>query len=170
MNLYLEKAKEKFQASLKHLKDDIATLRTGRASAALVDNVLVEAYGNKMPINQLASISIPEPKMLIITPWDKAVIKEIEKGIIAAGIGINPVNEGASIRLVMPQMTEENRKELVKLLKQKSEKAKQTIRNVREEVRNEITEAEKNKELTQDDKFRYHKELDDHVQKVNDDV
>ena len=145
MNIYLEKAKEGFNSAIKHLKEDIAQLRTGRASAALVENIVIDAYDSKMPLNQMASITIPEPKMILIQPWDKSLAREIEKGIHNANIGLNPVNEGAAIRLVMPPMTEENRKELVKILKQKSEKSKQTIRNVREEARNLVADDVKTK-------------------------
>lgn len=170
MNIHFDKAKTQYQQVVTHYKEEISALRTGRASSALVDGIIVEAYGSKMPLNQVANISIPEAKMIIITPWDKTVIKDIEKAIQLAAIGINPVNEGTSIRLVMPQMTEENRKELVKLLKQKTEKAKQSARNVREEARNTVAEDEKTKTITQDDKFRYHKEIDELNTKISDDI
>lgn len=170
MNTYLDKAKARFQQSVTHFREDIAALRTGRASAALVENVLIDAYGSRMPINQLASVSVPESKCLLIQPWDKAVIKDIEKGILGAGIGLNPVNEGNALRLMMPPMTEENRRELAKLLRQKLEKAKQSVRSVREDLKNAIADDEKEKKITQDDKFRYQKELDDLTQEINDDL
>ncbi len=170
MNQFLDKHRPEYQNAVSHYKQDIASLKTGRASPSMVENIQVEAYGSRMPIQQLASITVPEPKMIVIQPWDKSVLKDIERGISAAKVGMNPVNEGAVIRIVVPPLTEENRKELVKLLKQKTETAKQQARNIRDEIRKEIAEAEKAKTVSEDEKFRYFKEVDEQTKKTTDEL
>lgn len=170
MNQYLEKSKDQFQKCVSHLKQDISGLKTGRATPALVENVTIESYGSRMPLQQLATIGIPDPKTILIQPWDKSIIKEIEKGLLAANLGLNPVNEGQAIRLSIPALTEEKRKELVKILKQKVEQGKQSVRRVRDEIREQIMTAEKEKTLSQDEKFRFLKELDDHTGRINDEI
>lgn len=170
MNRFLESRKEDFTKAVDHLKGELASLRTGRANASLVENILVEAYGVKTPIRGLANITVPDAKTLVIEPWDKSVIKDMEKAIQMANTGINPVNEGTKIRLSMPQMTEENRKEMIKILGQKLELARISLRNVREAVKDEITKAEKDKEIGEDEKFRFQEELDNFVKEKNDEV
>lgn len=170
MNQYLEKSKNKFLTAVDHIKKDIGSIRTGRATPAILENITVEAYETKTPLNQLASITTPEPRMLMVQPWDKSIIKEIEKSIRLQNPALNPVNEGAVLRINLPPLTEENRKELVKILKGKIEQGKQQVRHVRDEVREEISEAEKNKQFSQDDKFRFQKELDDYSQTINDQI
>lgn len=161
---------EKFDKALDHYKQDIATIKVGRANAAILDNVRVEAYGAKTPLNQVASVSVPEPRMIIVQPWDKTVIKEIEKAIIEADLGLNPSNEGDKIRINIPQMTEETRKNAVKVLNQKTEQARIVVRSVRDEIRDEIMEAEKNKEFGEDEKFRLLEELDKKTGEFNDKI
>ncbi len=170
MNNFLESRKEDFAKAIEHLKGELASLRTGRAHPSLVENILVEAYGVKTPIRGLANITIPDAKTLAIEPWDKSVIKDMEKAIQMANIGINPINEGTKIRLSMPQMTEENRKEMIKILGQKLEQARISLRNVREAVKDEIAKAEKEKQISEDDKFRFQEELDEFVKGKNDEV
>lgn len=170
MNPYLDEEKNKFEKAIDHVKQNISALRTGRATPALVENIVVEAYGSKMPLQQLASITAPEPKMILIQPWDKTVIKDVEKAIVAANIGLNPVNEGTALRIKLPPLTEENRKELVKLLKQKIEEGKQSVRHIRDEIREEIIKAEKEKKMSEDEKFRAQRELDEFSQKVNEQI
>jgi ribosome recycling factor len=170
MNNFLEERKEDFEKAIEHLRGGLASLRTGRAHPSLVENILVEAYGVKTPIRGLANITIPDAKTLAIEPWDKSVIKDMEKAIQMANIGINPVNEGTKIRLSMPQMTEENRKEMIKILGQKLEQARISLRNVREAVKDEIGRAEKEKQISEDDKFRFQEELDEFVKEKNDEV
>jgi ribosome recycling factor len=123
-----------------------------------------------MPLTQLASIQAPEPKMLTVEPWDKNVIKDVEKAIQAASLGLSIVNEGTFLRVTIPPMTEESRKELVKVLSDKLENARQAIRGVRDKVKEEITSAEKNKEISEDDKYKLIEDLDELTRKYNDQV
>ena len=145
MHSLLENHKSKFEQTIARLKDDLATMRVGRANPLLVENIVIEAYGAKTPIKQLASISVPEARTILVQPWDKGIIKEVEKGIVAANIGINPVNEGQQLRLTVPQLTEESRKELTKSVSEKEEKARVAIRQVRDRVKEEIVSQERDK-------------------------
>ncbi len=149
-----------FQAHIDRLSQDLSSLRTGRASALLVEHIIVDSYGTPTPLKHLASISVPDAKTLLIAPWDKSILKEIEKAITQCNLGINPLNDGVSIRLIMPQMTEENRKGLLKIVGQKEEQAKIGIRLVRDEIRDEITHQEQSKEITEDDKYTLFEEAD----------
>lgn len=168
MNQFIEKYQNELAQSENFLKKDLLSLRTGRANPTLVENILVDSYGVKTPLQHLASIHCPNSRQIIIQPWDKNLSKEIERGILASNIGLNPVNEGAHIRLNLPSMTEEERKNLVKLLNQKVEQAKIKLRLIRDKIREEIFASEKGKAITQDDKFNYLKELDEFIKKQND--
>src|SRR3989344_6136219 len=139
----LESYKEDFEKALSHLKDELATLRAGRANPIMVENILVESYGTKMPMKQLASIAVPAARTLVIQPWDKNIIKDIEKAIVEANIGIAPVNEGQQIRLTIPQLTEESRKQLTKAVTEKAEQCRIAIRQVRDKVKEEIVKQER---------------------------
>lgn len=134
----LSETKKQFTQAVDHLASELATLRTGRATPALVDHVQVEAYGTFQPIKALASLSTPDSKTLQIDPWDATVVKAIESAIVASGIGIMPVVDGKTLRLVMPMMTEENRKKLVKIAHEKVEDARVAVRRIREDARKEI--------------------------------
>jgi len=169
-NQILEKNKPEFAKVIEHLKIELASLRTGRAHPSLVENILVESYGVKTPIRGLANIAVLDSKTLLIEPWDKSIIKEIEKAIQASGIGINPVNEGTKIRLSMPPLTEENRRELIKILGQKLEQARISLRNIREAVKGEINRAEKDKKISEDEKFRALEDLEKFVKEKNDEI
>lgn len=142
-----------FEKNIEHLKAELKNLRTGRANASLVESITVAAYGELTPILHLASISVPDARTILITPWDKSIVKEIEKALVNANLGINPVNDGAGVRLIMPSMTEENRKGLLKLLGQKVEHCKVGMRTVRDKMRDEIAKSEKEKEITEDDRY-----------------
>ncbi len=142
-------------------------MRSGRASAAMVEDLKVEAYGSMMEIKGLASISIPDAKTIQLEPWDKNVIKDIEKALIASSLGMMPTVAGTVIRLNMPPMTEQNRKEMVKVLNQKGEHARISLRNVREEVRDEIGKQEEAKQISEDEKFRLFEQLDTVVKDFN---
>lgn len=170
MNQYIEKYKNEFDNSFKFLKKEVSSLRIGRASPALVENIHVDSYGVKTPIVQLASIATPDARSITIQPWDKSIIKNIEKGIIEANIGINPVNEGNIIRITMPHLTQEDREKLVKILQQKVEQGRIKIRLVRDKVRDDILGAEKNKNITEDDKYDFLKEIDEFTKKQNDTI
>jgi len=161
---------EKFDKAIDHFKQELGGLRTGRANPALVENVMVESYGSKMPLTHIASVSIPDAKTIAIQPWDKGNIGPIEKAIQAANIGLNPVNDGMLIRLSIPSMTEERRKEMVKLLGQISEKAKIAIRNVREEIIKEFKKQQEEENLTEDDLSGMKKDLQEVVDKYNEQV
>ncbi|MFH0928458.1 MAG: ribosome recycling factor [bacterium] len=152
--------KAKFEAAFNHYKQELMGLRTGRASAALVENISVQAYGGAMPIKSLGSISVPDARTVVVDPWDKSLIKEIEKAITDARIGTNPVVDGAIIRLSFPQMTEEARKQVVKILGQKQEEAKIEIRQIREALREALAKKEQDHLIGEDERFRSGDELD----------
>lgn len=135
---HLEEAKPLMQKTLDRLQEELSVIRTGRASPALVENIQVEAYGTFQPVKALASLSTPDNKTLHIDPWDGSVTKAIESAIQASDIGINPVVDGKTIRLTMPQMTEETRQKMVKLMKEKLEEARVAIRKIREDIRKKI--------------------------------
>lgn len=170
MHAYLTTKKPQFQSSIDHLKKEFGALRTGRATPALVEDVPVSAYGSTMEIKGLASINTPDAKSIVIDPWDKALIPNIEKGIRDAGIGLNPVVDGQVIRVMIPQMTEESRKQIVKLLKEKMEDTRIRLRGTREEVREEILAKEKANEFTEDEKFKLFDELDKLTKEFTDQV
>lgn len=167
MNQFITKHQEEFTKAIEFFKKDIATLRTGRATPGLLDNVQVEAYGSKTPLNALGNISVADATSMIITAWDKSVLKDIEKAIVVADLGVSVVNEGDKIRLSVPSLTEENRKDLVKKLNVKMEEARVQVRHARESVKLSIEKAFGDKEISEDDKFRFMKELDEVVAKNN---
>ncbi len=162
--------KKDFDKALELLRDDLATLRVGRANPIMVENILVEAYGSKTPLKQLASIAVPEARTILIQPWDKGVAKDIEKAIVVADIGINPVNEGSQIRLSIPPLTEESRRELTRSVGEKMEKTRITVRQLRDKVKDEINQQEKVKAITEDDKYSLQKKLDEMVKDYNEKI
>lgn len=162
--------KENFDKAIDHLKHDISGLRTGRATPALVEDIPVEAYGTKQPIKALASISVLDAKTLAIEPWDKSVIGQIDSALQKSQLGINPVNDGKILRLPLPELTHERRAELIKVLHQKLEAAKISIRKVREEVRDDIDAAEKDKSISEDEKFALQDELEKMVKEYNEKI
>ncbi len=137
--------------AIEALKREFASVRTGRASISLLDQIHIDYYGTPSPINQVANISVPEPRMIVIAPWDKTMIAAIEKAILQSDLGLSPNNDGSSIRLVIPQLTEERRKELVKVVSKKAEEAKVAIRNIRRDANDTIKKEEKGKSITEDD-------------------
>ncbi len=160
MATFIDTAKQEFENVFDHLSKELHNLRSGRAQASMVEGLQVEAYGSMMELKGVASISIPDAKTIQIEPWDKNVVKDIEKAIQASGLGLNPNIAGTVIRLIMPPMTEENRKNVVKLVHQKAEQARIGIRNVRENVREEIGAEEKAKTISEDEKFRFQEQLE----------
>jgi ribosome recycling factor len=156
----------RMHGALDVLKHDLAGLRTGRASTALLDPIQVEVYGALMPINQVATVSIPEPRMLSVQVWDRSNIGPVEKAIRNAGLGINPIVDGQNIRLPIPDLTEERRKELAKLAGQYAEKARIAVRNVRRDGMDALKTDEKKHEISEDE----HKRLSAEVQKLTDAV
>jgi ribosome recycling factor len=142
-----------------NLKDEFASLRTGRASAGLFDKIRVDCYGDKSPLNQVANISAPEARLIVIQPWDKGLIGEIEKAIRSSELSLNPSNDGKVIRLAIPPLTEERRKELAKLAKNQAEQSRVAVRNIRRDGNDELKKALKDKELTEDEESRTSEEL-----------
>ncbi len=147
------------------LKEEFASLRTGRASASLLDQVHVEAYGTSMPLNQCAAVSVPEPRSLSVNVWDRALIVSVEKAIRSAGLGLNPVVEGQNLRIPIPPLTEERRKEIAKMAGKYAEQQRVAVRNIRRDAMDDLKHAEKDHAISQDE----HKKLHDDVQKLTDD-
>jgi ribosome recycling factor len=158
--------KRRMAGAVEALKHDFGGLRTGRASASLLDPITVDAYGANMPLNQVSSVSVPEARMLQISVWDKGLVAAVEKAIYASNLGLNPQTEGTVIRLRMPDLTQDRRKELVKVAHQYAEKAKVAVRNVRRDGMDDLKALEKAKLMSEDD----HKSKADDVQKMTDDT
>jgi ribosome recycling factor len=156
----------RMHGALEALKHDLGGLRTGRASVSLLDPVTVEVYGAHMPLNQVGTVSTPEPRMLSVQVWDRSNVGPVEKAIRSAGLGLNPVTDGQTIRLPIPDLTEERRKELAKLANQYAEKARIAVRNVRRDGMEALKTDEKKHEISQDE----HKRLEQEVQKLTDDT
>ncbi|MFZ5898263.1 MAG: ribosome recycling factor [Bacillota bacterium] len=152
------------QKTVEILKKDFASLRAGRATPALLDKITVDYYGTPTPINQLASVSVPEPRLLVIQPWDKSAIGAIERAILKSDLGITPANDGNVIRLTVPQLTQERRQELVKVIKKRAEEGRVAIRNLRRDVLEQLKAKQKNGEISEDDLKR----SQDEVQKLTD--
>lgn len=161
----LTETEQRMDKALASYQRELATVRAGRANPSLLDKVTVDYYGAPTPLNQLSSISVPEARMLIITPYDKSAIGEIEKAIQKADLGITPSSDGNIIRIAVPALTEERRKELVKLVKKYSEDAKVAVRNIRRDANDDLKKSEKNGEITEDDL----RSSSEDVQKLTDD-
>ena len=162
----LDSTKDRMHKTIAVLKSELGGLRAGRANAQLLDRILVDYYGTPTPIPQLGNVSTPEPRMLLISVWDNKAIPAIEKAIQKSDLGINPANDGKVIRLLFPELNEERRKDLVKVVKKKGEESKVAIRAIRRDANEQIKKDEKDKLITEDDR----KSLDDKVQKLTDDV
>ncbi len=161
MNAVNQEFDAKMMKTIEVVKNDFGSVRAGRANAAVLDRIMVEYYGTPTPINQVASISSPDPRSLMIQPWDNSLLREIEKAIQTSDLGINPQNDGKVIRLLFPQLTEERRKELTKQVKKYAENGKVAIRNVRREAMDKFKTMKKNSEITEDEQKEYEKELQD---------
>ncbi|MBU1102193.1 ribosome recycling factor [Patescibacteria group bacterium] len=168
----INKIKPNLDRTIEKFKEELGTLRTGRATPALIETVEVECYGSRMPLKQLAAITAPEPRALMVQPWDTSIIKEIEKAIVSSRTGLSVAISGELIRVNIPSLNEESRKELVRTLRQKMEAARVSIRSLREQVWKEIQEKERSGEIREDDKFRGKDELqkliDEYNKKVED--
>jgi ribosome recycling factor len=162
----LSKYKDRMDKAIVALKDEFASLRTGRASAGLLDQVMVEAYGSTVPISQVGSVSVPEPRSITVSIWDKGVVVSVEKAIRAAGLGLNPVVEGTTLRIPIPPLTEERRKDLAKLAGKYAETQKIAIRNVRRDANDDLKKAEKDHVINQDEQKR----METEVQKITDEA
>lgn len=174
MDKRFDQFKEKLEKSLNNLKNELQAIRAGRANPKILDKVVVDYYGAKTPLNQLANFSVPEARMLLIQPYDKSAIKDIIKGINEADIGINPNIDGDAIRLVFPELNEERRKELTKDIKKIGEDIKVSMRNIRRDANDFIKKLKDNNEATEDDVKIFEKDvqkmLDDYIKKVDENV
>lgn len=168
MNQYLQAKEHDFAQAITFFEKDIATLRTGRANPSILEGLEVDAYGSKMAINAVGNIAVADGRSMTITPWDKSIMKEIEKAVVEADLGVGVVNEGDKLRLTVPLLTEENRKELVKKLNGRLEEARITVRKVRDEVKQAIEQAYDDKAIAEDDKFRFLEELEKMTASQND--
>jgi ribosome recycling factor len=166
----LREAAERMQAALNALEEDLSGIRTGRASPGLVERLTVDYYGTYTPMIQLASISVPEPRQLLIRPFDPGSLKDLEKAILASDLGLTPNNDGKVIRLTIPQLTEERRRELVKVVRNRMEETKVKIRNVRRDLIRDLREFEKEGLISEDDQERGEKDLQELTDKINDKV
>ena len=161
METLLASTKERMEKCLDSLERDYKTIRAGRANPSVLDKITVDYYGCPTPLNQMAAISVPEPKMIMIQPWDASTLRSIEKAINTSDLGINPTNDGKVIRLIFPPLTEERRKELVKDVAKRAEDAKVAIRNVRRDAMDDLKKMKKNNEITEDDQKTGEKKLQD---------
>ncbi|HAK43399.1 MAG TPA: ribosome recycling factor [Clostridium sp.] len=160
----IKNADEKMNKTILSLQNELGTLKAGRANPTMLDRILVESYGTMVPINQVGNISAPEPRVLLIQPWDKSCMKDIEKAILKSDLGINPSNDGQVIRLIVPELTEETRKNLVKSVKKCGEDAKVAIRSIRRDANDKIKNLKKNNEISEDES----KKAEDNIQKETD--
>jgi ribosome recycling factor len=156
--------KSYMEPPLKHYEKELASIRTGRASIALLENIKVDAYGQMMTLKEVATLGAPDPRLLTIQPWDKSIIPEIEKAVAASDLGASPINDGALIRIQLPQMSASRREELIKLLGKKTEECKVSLRNIRKDFHNEVRDADKKHIISED----FAKRLADLLQKVTD--
>ncbi|MBP3038379.1 ribosome recycling factor [Bacillaceae bacterium Marseille-Q3522] len=167
----ITQAKDKMAKAVQAYTRELAGIRAGRANASLLDRIIVEYYGAPTPINQLAGISVPEARLLVIQPYDKSILGDIEKAILKSDLGLNPTSDGNLIRLAIPPLTEERRKELVKLVKKESEEAKISVRNIRRDANDELKKLEKKSEITEDDLRSYSDDIqkltDEYIQKID---
>jgi len=164
MQEVVKQFEDKMNKSIEVLQEDFANIRAGRANPHLLDKIKVDYYGTPTPLQQVGNVSVPEARIILITPWEKSLLKEIERSINQADIGINPTNDGTAIRLVFPELTEDRRKELAKDIKKKGEDTKVAIRNVRRDAVEKIKKMEKASEITEDDR----KEGETRIQKITD--
>lgn len=165
MEAIVNETKTKMEKGLQALRQDLSTIRTGQASLAILDGVRVEYYGNLVPLNQVATLKIPEPKMITIQPWEAKIIPEIEKAVLKAGLGLSPSNDGKLVRLPIPPLNEERRKDLVKRVKKQAEESRVAIRLIRRDANEHLKKQQEAKEISEDD----NKKLQSQIQKLTDD-
>jgi ribosome recycling factor len=167
----IDDIERRMDGALNALRQEFASLRTGRASANMLDPVHVEAYGTNMPINQVATVNVPEPRMISVNVWDKTMVSKVEKAIRSSGLGMNPIVDGQTLRLPIPELNEERRRELTKVAGQYAEQARVAIRNVRRDGMDQIKKGKAN-HMPEDEQRMYHDEIqrmtDDHIKKVDD--
>lgn len=167
MHHKLEEKRPLFDKALDHLKGELTSIRTGRANASMVEGLKVEAYGSEQELKNLANVSVPDSQTVQIEPWDEGVVKMIEKAILDSDLGISPNTAGKIIRLAVPALTEDTRKDLVKVIGKRVEEARISVRNVREDVKKEIEQMEKDKDISEDERYKMQEELDKLVGEMN---
>ncbi len=170
-NKYVDDAKERMEKSIEAFKHEMTKIRTGKATTALLDGIKVDYYGAMTPLNQVANVSVLDPHTLNVTPWDKSMLEKIDKAILQAELGLNPISDGTNLRIPIPPLTEERRKELVKLVKKFAEDAKIAIRNIRRDAKDHVKKQEKNKEISEDQMHDLEEEIqkltDEHIKRVD---
>lgn len=162
----LSSYRERMDKAIAVLKDEFASLRTGRASSSLLDQIHVEAYGSSMPLNQVAAVSVPEPRMISVSVWDRGMVVSVEKAIRSSGLGLNPVVDGQNLRIPIPPLTEERRKEIAKIAGKYAEQQRIAVRNIRREANDDLKKAEKDGAISQDEQKR----METEVQKLTDEA
>ncbi len=171
LNDVYDDTKGRMEKSVSHLNKDLGAIRTGRASVGLVEDLKITYYGTPTPLNQVASLSVPESRVIVIQPWDKSVLKDIERAITNSGLGLTPTSDGNVIRIVFPPLTQERRKELTKLVRKMGEECKVAIRNIRRDANAQVKEIEKEKMVSEDDAKKGAKEIqqitDEFIKKVD---
>lgn len=171
MEAIIKDAEDRMKKSVAALEDELAGLRTGRASAAMFDKIRVQYYGTPTPLNQVASISVPESRLVVIQPWDKGALSEIEKAIQSSEMSLNPNNDGKVIRINIPPLTEDRRKEIVKVAKNTAEQGRVAVRNIRRDANDELKKLEKNGDISEDDLKRGEDQIqkltDQHIEHIN---
>ncbi|MEN6437470.1 MAG: ribosome recycling factor [Syntrophobacter sp.] len=169
-NVYSD-LRDRMNKAVETLESDYKKLRTGRASVSLVDGIRVDYYGTPTPLSQLATLTIPDPRTIMIQPWDTSVVGEIEKAILKSELGLTPMNDGKAIRINIPPLTADRRKDLVKVVKKKAEESKVAVRNIRRDINEKIKDLKKDKKVSEDEQFRAQDEIqkitDDYVKKVD---
>jgi ribosome recycling factor len=168
--LVFDECRDKMRKAVAHLQEEFSGIRTGRATSGLVEKLKVDAYGTEVPLQQIAGFSVPEPRVLVISPYDKGTMKAIEKAIQTSDLGINPSNDGHVVRLVFPALTEERRRDLVKVVKQRAEEGRVAVRNIRRQARHDLEGLEKEGDLSKNDLDRAEKELEKLTHDVVDEV
>ena len=164
--LVLDECADKMKKAISHLQSEFSAVRTGRASSALVEKLKVDAYGSEVPLQQIAGFGVPEPRVLTISPYDKTSLKAIEKAIQQSDLGVNPSNDGEIIRLTFPELTEERRKDFVKVVRNRAEEGRVAVRNQRRHARQELEQLEKDGEISKDDLDRAEKDLEKRTHEV----
>jgi ribosome recycling factor len=170
MSQFVEGFNSEFNKIIDHFKNETEKLKAGRATPALVEDILIESYGVKTPLKQVGSISVPEPSLLVIEPWDKSLLKEIEKALSQSNLDLSISISETAVRGKISPLTEEKRKQIIKLLNDKKEESKVSLRQMRDKIRKEIEQQEKDKEISEDDKFNFQKELDEIVKNKNQEI
>ncbi|MCS6918466.1 MAG: ribosome recycling factor [Fimbriimonadales bacterium] len=159
-DILFKDAEERMKHTIEHLKQDLAGFRTGRANPAMVERIIVDYHGSPMQLQHLASITVPEPRQLLIQPWDQSAVPAIEKAIQKSELGVNPVSDGRSLRITLPPLTEERRKDLIKQVHKRTEEGRIAIRNIRRDLHEHLRQMQKNKQISEDDLKRHEQQME----------